>query len=65
MIGVTEHFAKIARDNLVHILSDGSGGEWKLCCGNHWFDEILRPDLAFPTCLACIVEDARWWAQFK
>lgn len=65
MNDVTMAFAIIHGDPLVHILSNGSNGEWQLCCGNHWFTEVLRPDVAVPTCLQCIVEDARWWRSLR
>jgi hypothetical protein len=60
----TDVFAVIGFDPLVHILSDGSGGEWKACCSTTWFHEsTVRRSEGPPTCLRCIVEDAAWWRR--
>jgi len=64
---MTNKVARIGQDNLVHVLSDGQGGEWKACCSSTWFHEstVAHLENVAPTCLACIVEDARWWRQLR
>jgi hypothetical protein len=60
----TNVFARIGHDPLVHILSDGSNGEWKMCCSSTWFHEsTVSGTKDNPTCLMCIVEDAAWWRR--
>lgn len=62
----TDVFARIGHDPLVHILSDGSGGEWKACCSSTWFlESTVKSTKDAPTCLMCIVEDARWWSDLR
>jgi hypothetical protein len=64
---MTNKVARIGQDNRVHILSDGQGGEWKACCSSLWFPErhVEHMQGEVPTCLVCIVEDARWWREMR
>lgn len=64
---MTNRMAHIGQDNLVHILSNGQGGEWQACCSSTWFHESMVAHLqdVAPTCLRCIVADAHWWQTLR
>ncbi len=64
---MTNRAARIGDDNLIHILDEGRSCEWKACCASTWFHESTVEQLGTtpPTCLACIVEDARWWQAMR
>lgn len=67
-VGLTRVTA--SHGDLHHIISDGSNGEWRIQCSRKWIPhgELLdfnSDGTAIPTCLACIVGDAAWWAGVR
>jgi hypothetical protein len=65
-LGLTQVFARVGQDPLVHVVADGSNGEWKLACGSTWFHEsTVAGTKDHPTCIRCIVEDMWWWQRLR